>query len=136
MDHRVYRAFDCEGDLLYVGYSGRAFARVSEHLDRAAWSGQVSTITFEQYDAKDAALDAEAAAISSENPTYNVIRPAPKAALHTDAVIDDICQRVWHCWAWKRDYRASLISQLTNKPHTVEEVEAAYGRTVNNQVPL
>lgn len=41
----VYRCFDKEGRLLYVGISYSIFLRLGQHNDRAPWMHYATTIT-------------------------------------------------------------------------------------------
>lgn len=68
----VYRQFDENGRLLYVGKSVNLLARIAEHFRDAAWRQDVAYITVEWFDTEDEALRAEAMAIYSERPIHNV----------------------------------------------------------------
>lgn len=74
----VYRAFDGDGALLYVGCTGDFTTRVDQHRTTKAWWVDVSTVTVEHHIDRDAAFVAERAAIDAERPRYNV--PASNAA--------------------------------------------------------
>lgn len=67
----VYRLFDSEGQLLYVGCSDQPWRRVSGHSHRS-WGDRIATVTREAYASRLDALDAEAAAILAEQPAFNV----------------------------------------------------------------
>jgi len=69
--HAVYRMFDRGGHLLYVGMTGRATNRFSTHSDRS-WFPQVEMITLEWHATFAEAKLAEARAIGSEDPRYNI----------------------------------------------------------------
>lgn len=70
-DYVVYRHFNCEGDLLYVGMTSNVCARNLQHKNISHWFSQVSKITLDWFSEKKEAKDAEASAICSENPKYN-----------------------------------------------------------------
>lgn len=72
MSTTLYRYFDSEGHLLYVGISGNNLKRQSQHKKNAAWFGLVSTATFEHYESRTEALAAEKLAIQRENPAHNI----------------------------------------------------------------
>ena len=68
----LYRAYDANGVLLYVGISWSAAARYyNGHRLRAEWSDKVASITIERFTTRNEALAAEAAAIEAENPAHN-----------------------------------------------------------------
>jgi predicted GIY-YIG superfamily endonuclease len=67
----LYRQFDKDGRLLYVGVSINARRRHVQHKSMSFWADQVATITIEKYQDRDSALIAERQAISAEKPVYN-----------------------------------------------------------------
>ena len=88
MNTCIYRAFDIDGRLLYVGISLWLINRLSGHRRSAAWFEHVATISIERHETRAAAMAAEAAAIISERPLHNIQhRPkieqaAPEPHLH------------------------------------------------------
>ena len=70
----VYRFYDAEGELLYVGETGNLPRRVVQHGANAPWFGQVSRIMVDWHPSKAAALAAEAEAILRLQPKVNVAR--------------------------------------------------------------
>lgn len=69
----LYRMFDQEGVLLYIGISQDAFVRFSQHTKDKPWIDQVARWEREVYPARKVALEAEKAAIKAEFPLYNVV---------------------------------------------------------------
>lgn len=70
----LYRHFNKEGELLYVGISSSALRRLAEHEEASHWFTQISSVTIEHYPDRKAAMEAEKAAIRAENPRHNVQR--------------------------------------------------------------
>lgn len=70
--HALYRLYGDAGDLLYIGISLNAAARVAQHRLVQSWWNEVSEVRLESYLDRDAALRAEAQAIKVEHPRYNV----------------------------------------------------------------
>lgn len=68
----VYRLFDAGGVLLYVGVSLNPFARFAAHRSERSWFFDVASVTFEHFDSRVEALEAEARAIRDEGPKYNL----------------------------------------------------------------
>lgn len=66
----LYRHFDKDGILLYVGAAKDAMARLGTHHKRE-WYKNIRTITVHYYRTKRAALKAEAEAIAKEKPKFN-----------------------------------------------------------------
>jgi hypothetical protein len=67
----LYRHFDADGNLLYVGASLRSMARLSEHSS-APWFASITRVTVERFNTRDDALRAERQAIAQENPRHNI----------------------------------------------------------------
>jgi len=70
--HDLYRIFDAEGTLLYVGITYMFDRRMTQHSVRQPWWGEVDRITSENYPDRSAAEAAEWDAISQEKPKYNI----------------------------------------------------------------
>lgn len=70
----VYRCYDEDGELLYVGLSMNPDGRFAKHRS-AGWWPQVVEITVTWYAGREAAKRAEREAITSESPVFNVARP-------------------------------------------------------------
>lgn len=71
----LYRHFDANGDLLYVGISLSAIDRLRQHRANSSWSNEIRTITVAPYLDRPSALRAEYEAIIIENPLHNRKRP-------------------------------------------------------------
>lgn len=69
----VYRVFDADGALLYIGSSRNPLFRLAEHGrdSRVGWFPLAARVDIVHYDTIDAALLAEAAAIAAEVPRFN-----------------------------------------------------------------
>jgi len=77
----LYRHYSADGNLLYVGISKSAVARLAQHAQTSSWVKDIVTITVEKFSTRKEALNAERFAIASEKPIYNkqkspTIRPA------------------------------------------------------------
>jgi predicted GIY-YIG superfamily endonuclease len=69
----LYRHFDAEGSLLYVGISLSWPARTKAHAHGSRWFDMVAKVEIERFDTREAALDAEREAIKREKPKFNII---------------------------------------------------------------
>lgn len=79
----LYRCFDADDELLYVGISKDPKTRFEQHRDKPWWR-DVTMRVVEWYDNRPAAEHAERKAIQSEGPRYNVQhnqRPADPAVV-------------------------------------------------------
>lgn len=69
----LYRFYDAHDRLLYVGISERGPERWKAHRKEKPWWTDVARTTTEHYGDRQAALDAERAAIIAEQPLHNVV---------------------------------------------------------------
>lgn len=67
----LYRHFDANGDLLYVGISDTPALREQQHRDRSPWFPLVAKSTHRWFDTRSAAASAEREAIRAEGPIFN-----------------------------------------------------------------
>jgi hypothetical protein len=74
VNHNLYRHYDSEGNLLYVGISIYAITRLYQHSIASLWFKQITRIEIQHYPDRDSVLKAEREAIVKEKPQYN----APK----------------------------------------------------------
>lgn len=68
----LYRHFNGEGQLLYVGISLSAIQRLAQHKEHSDWFESIANVTIEQFDTREEALKAERAAIFHERPLHNI----------------------------------------------------------------
>lgn len=80
----LYRLYDAEGRLLYVGISNSPYRRWAQHSVEQSWWPQVVTHKLEWHEDRNAAMAAEREAVQSERPTWNEVHKvaagAPEAA--------------------------------------------------------
>ena len=74
----VYRLYDEADRLLYVGASLYPHSRLRDH-EKKAWGGRVARKTVEWHPDKKRGLAAEAAAIKTEHPEFNIMYATPFA---------------------------------------------------------
>lgn len=70
----LYRHFDANGRLLYVGTTRNPMARLDHHFCKTPWIYDVETIKLQYFDSDEDAKIAERKAILSENPAHNIRR--------------------------------------------------------------
>jgi Arm DNA-binding domain len=69
----LYRHFDPNGELLYVGISLHALNRQDQHFKEAGWRRSIYQIVIEPFETREQALAAEEFAIRNEFPKFNGI---------------------------------------------------------------
>ncbi len=67
----LYRFFDAESKLLYVGISRNPAERFGDHKHTAPWWDEATSCTWERFATEWEAATAERAAIIGEGPVYN-----------------------------------------------------------------
>ena len=77
----LYRHFDGEGRLLYVGISLSAVTRLAQHKLSSKWFDDIATVTIEKYEDREQAQTAEREAIRKEKPVYNIHHKEDKTAI-------------------------------------------------------
>jgi predicted GIY-YIG superfamily endonuclease len=71
--HVLYRAFNAQGQLLYVGITMNPGNRFAQHSDEKPWWTDVANIRVEQFASRNEVLTAEREVIKSERPLHNVV---------------------------------------------------------------
>lgn len=68
---QLYRHFDAEGRLLYVGISKNATERLRGHKHKSSWFKEIARVEIQHFPTREEARAAEALAIKSEKPLLN-----------------------------------------------------------------
>lgn len=105
MNTDLYRHFDSNGNLLYVGISLSTLNRLGQHKDNSHWFNSISNITIEKFNNRDKALIAERDAIINEKPLYN-----------------KVYNRYKYCMVWYIDMYGELTGTIvygTSKSHSI-----------------
>ena len=76
MSFALYRCFDKDSALIYVGMSISIRRRLSQHINKAGWFSEVSEIKISRYPDGEQCRAAEKHAIRNECPKYNIQRLA------------------------------------------------------------
>lgn len=71
----LYRHFDADGSLLYVGVSLHSMRRLAQHMSGSEWHHQIAAVQIQWLPTRAAAFAAEAIAIAREMPVWNTARP-------------------------------------------------------------
>ena len=68
----LYRFYDANDVLLYVGISMTPWERFRQHRQEKSWWDDIVTIRKEEHDSRPAVMEAEKCAIEAEKPLYNI----------------------------------------------------------------
>ena len=97
MTQTLYRHFDANNNLLYIGVSSRISQRIKEHSIHSSWWQNVSKITLEHFEIRKEVLEAERNAIIAEQPKHNII--------HKNGKIKDVKKTIEYS-----DYRGRFLT--------------------------
>ena len=70
--HVVYRFYDADREVLYIGITINPPARFTQHQVSKTWWDDVARITLEKHPSRESALLAEREAIITERPHHNI----------------------------------------------------------------
>ncbi|MEO1720939.1 MAG: hypothetical protein AAFR84_00890 [Pseudomonadota bacterium] len=101
----LYRHYDADGVLLYVGIALNHVSRLSQHMASASWFYEIARIEVEHFDSRLAAETAERIAIRDERPLHNKAHVDGKATLIEECA-DRISGAFEEC---PHEYRAHLL---------------------------
>ncbi len=76
----LYRVYDVESRLLYVGITNHLMRRTSQHEESKPWWWQVRRMEVEWFPTREAALYAEERAIKRERPRHNIVHSLRRSA--------------------------------------------------------
>lgn len=108
----LYRMFDDDGALLYIGVAAVFGKRWTEHAHSQSWWGEVRRQMVEWYPDRDSAEDAEEEAIGAEHPRYNITHNQEKAGRRNFPQGPRVLEaRVVHGELLRKLRRKSRISQ-------------------------
>jgi predicted GIY-YIG superfamily endonuclease len=108
----VYRCFDAEDRLLYVGMTDHLDARMAVHRSKSWWS-QVARTETEEFSKRAVAREMERLACQVEGPLHNVLlvpgRTRPKVRAHRPSWTGEKCPSCarGNCVAQKYPERAA-----------------------------
>lgn len=120
-EHYVYRCFDSEGRLLYIGCSRRVETRMKEHRASAKWAKQVARMKLAGPYTYKVARDLEREATRDEDPIHNGftprnVRARQRSRRRFDELMDGFTAQ-GHAWP--------EAMRLAGLAHRLEEAEVA-----------
>lgn len=121
----VYRHYDKDGILLYVGISLSTLSRLSQHKEISSWYHKIVTIKIEKFESRYEALKAEEEAIIMERPIHNIMHSGKQISEELLIQITKINDK-------PEDSRLFLADKIVSyKPlYTLEELKHEIGFTV------
>lgn len=80
-DYWVYKIYNADDDLLYIGRTKSGFRRIAQHKSRQHWSLEIATIRIEHFKTIAKADARERELIQEHRPPYNTIWVTPEIEL-------------------------------------------------------
>lgn len=132
----LYRFYDSAGALLYIGVSENLDRRWKHHATVQPWWPEVVRRSVEWYPDRDAAEEAEVAAIKTEGPRHNVMhslcpppRPAPpsypsEGGRHLSTAEAGRLANTGRCTVDREIARGNLHAEKIGKTWVIEQAEA------------
>lgn len=141
MRTHLYRHYDSEGVLLYVGISLSAIYRLAQHEKAADWAQYIARVEIETFKTRRDAENAERDAIEREEPifnkAYNGGRRAYRGVLPTPVISQPDTDAIAayrppspEGEVWLTFSEAAKHLKTSNSPHSI--VEAAVQRIVDD----
>ena len=93
--YALYRHFDAQDRLLYVGISGSLRIREGIHKSTSMWRSLLARSIVERFEDADEAMKAERIAIETERPLFNVRHNAPRAGERLRAYLEETGHADW-----------------------------------------
>jgi hypothetical protein len=120
----LYRHYDDQGNLLYVGMSLNAINRLSQHKAASHWYCDIARVDIERHESKGAVLLAENEAILNENPMHNLKRPTVREVKQAEKMVDDFVEQS----------RETLIKRVVqfNPMYSPSDVASLIGISIQN----
>jgi DNA-binding XRE family transcriptional regulator len=130
----LYRAFDADGALLYVGITALWQHRMRAHRLTSPWMDDVATLAFTKFATREEAIAAETHAIWVERPAFNIAGTCtpPKPPRTRERALPIVHsfdhQMVEELRVIAGLTRASLAARAGITPQAVRDIEAGRSR--------
>lgn len=116
----VYRIYDADGVLIYVGRSVSPFTRLTAHERTKLWFYLAASVTLEHFDSERDANVAERDAIANEQPLYNVMHSTVRSVPYSYGP-DHRWPRSWRELCEQANRDAETVWLLANFPAPLEK---------------
>lgn len=107
MYHTLYRFWNKDSELLYIGISLNAIARLSQHSKDKDWYQEVASITMEHFGSREELEKAERESIFKERPRYNIV--------YNHSLVERDCIRVSSEYIKYKEKRENSIQKAKDK---------------------
>ena len=101
----LYRLWDANGELLYVGISKSAMRRLADHQRGKPWADEINSVTITNVSTRAEAERMEIEAIANENPKYNIQHARKKSH-------EELVQMQWQ--EMSQEERAQAVAIVRN----------------------
>jgi hypothetical protein len=128
----LYRYFDCDNRLLYVGITKNQFERQGSHARTQSWWPEVSFAKFEHFENRDLALLYEFEAIGREFPKYNKAGPVldEHSRSHLVGLISNEFDDDWHTKIATSIQQTMMEVNEFSQKHEAHKLLFAFGEAI------
>ncbi|MFM0608691.1 hypothetical protein PQR05_29595 [Paraburkholderia sediminicola] len=116
----LYRHFDAEDKLLYVGISLSAANRLAQHMQGSEWAGQIAKVTVTPFPNRSEAKTAETYAIQNEMPLWNKAENPSRYVDFKDEFKIRLQKPKKPKLQWNEDLYANLIANIVAATEHIE----------------
>ncbi len=109
---QLYRHFDEEDNLLYVGVSLSALHRLGQHRHHSQWFETIKKVTIETFPTREEALEAERRSIRVEKPLHNVRHQVKEIRPRSSRVQDSVDALTWNIVNFQPTYSVVEVSTI------------------------
>jgi predicted GIY-YIG superfamily endonuclease len=115
----LYRYFNDNNDLLYIGITKVFGSRLQQHLSKSRWFLEATKVTLEHFESRPIALMAEESAIKSEKPLFNTV--------HNKSVLKDKSRIATLAKVMKDDFFYKLPDKTIERKQFIETLRTENG---------
>ena len=127
-DTALYRQYNANRELLYIGISCNVGSRTSQHK-KATWFKEIAIISIEHFPDRESALAAEILAIKKEKPLYNFLHSKVRIAKNKRSIA---ITRPINEWLVKKAQEAKMSISAFLEKCLVEEMMACKQKHENH----
>jgi len=115
----LYRYYDSEDHLLYVGVSLHAIQRMAQHRQEKPWYEEVTRVDIEYYPSRAEAERAERFAIQQERPQHNIQHAIVDGEPVEHFTYDDLVKKLFY-WEQSQKFYAAYDYKKRQEEMTCE----------------
>ncbi len=133
VDIDLYRYFNAEGKLLYIGISQSSLNRHQSHCSQAKWTEQIAKITINKFSTRKEALVAEKLAIQTENPLYNV-KHNPNLVVKAYLTVEELRVAIFYEYISPYQYKFYMDIRSKRSIYKLSDKQESFRLAIEKQI--